>query len=389
MKVLFYISDKIGGDDIIYGLLELSIDVVRSELVVELDNIDERQIEIIALESKEYDCVMTRSFSVNVAEGCHIADTPYIAWCYDAPVKATYRKEALYGNNHIFVFDKMQLRRLKDAGLKNVYYQPLAANMIKASIVTISEHDIDQYARDISFIGSMYNRGFYKALTEGLDDHAYGECEQLINENLCKWGEDHGIFDKLSEDTIKKIYDRISKTDRDKYCMSDRFLTELLALVPESSFRERIKIIEECGQRFNTIVHTYEPDRYAGILSARIEPPVTALSEELYRIYAAAAINLNITMRSIETGVPQRVFDIMSVGGCVFSNYQKEAEELFEPDREIVLFRSIEELIDKAGYYLKHEKERLDIGARGYLKVRNRYNYPNAIKSMFDKVFEG
>ncbi len=47
------------------------------------------------------------------------------------------------------------------------------------------------------------------------------------------------------------------------------------------------------------------------------------------------------------------------------------------------------QLIDKAGYYLKHEKERLDIGARGYLKVRNRYNYPNAIKSMFDKVFEG
>lgn len=386
MRVLFYVSKEIGGDDILYGLFEAGVDADRSDLRVDLDEIDEEQVETIIEEVRKYDVIITRSFSVNVAEGCHIAGVPYIAWCYDSPVRALYRKESLYPTNRIFVFDRKQLERLRKLGIDNVFYQPLAANMIKASLVSVSDADLDKYARDVSFIGRMYDKGFFEIFMRDMDEKIRNECEDLLNRYLCRWPGDEVIFDRLSDGSIAVLYEKVSKAERELYSLSDRYLTELLVLVPELTFRDRIKLTDEAGKRFRTIVHTYAPEDHRDETSALLLPPVGELSEELYRIYASAKINLNLTMRSIESGVPQRVFDIMSVGGCVFSNYQEEAEDLFEPDKEIILFKSVDEFVDKADYYLTHEKERLEICARGYLKVKNEYNYPIAIKNMLNRV---
>lgn len=386
MKALFYISKRIGGDDILYGLLELGIDAERSELEVDLDFIVEGQVEIVSKEVREYDFVISRNFSVNVAEGCFISNVPYISWCYDSPVLSLYRKEALYKTNHIFVFDKKHLERLKELGIINVYYQPLAANMIKASKVRITDRDIKQYDRDVSFIGSIYNKGYFETLVNGIQEECISECEDLFNRHLCRWDINDTVFDELSDRTVEALYGRLSQENRDLFAISDRFLTEYLVLVIELTSRERVITLNELSGKFRTIVHTHDPEANKNIISAEVRPPLRELSDELFRTYAASKVNINLTMRSIESGVPQRVFDIMSVGGCVFSNYQEEAEELFIPDKEIVLFKSLEELMDKASYYIKHERKRLEIGARGYLKVKDRYNYPTAVRNMIEKL---
>ena len=67
MRGLLYISSDIGEDNILWGMLELSIDAVRSELVVDLNKTDPEQAEKIAEESAGFDFVITRDFSVNVA----------------------------------------------------------------------------------------------------------------------------------------------------------------------------------------------------------------------------------------------------------------------------------------------------------------------------------
>ena len=106
-----------------------------------------------------------------------------------------------------------------------------------------------------------------------------------------------------------------------------------------------------------------------------------------FKIFYSSKINLNITMRSIESGVPLRVFDIMSVGGFVLSNYQEEIPELFEEGKEIVTFRTPEELVDKADYYLKHEKERMRIGLNGYQKVKKCYTYEQQLNKIISILF--
>ena len=110
--------------------------------------------------------------------------------------------------------------------------------------------------------------------------------------------------------------------------------------------------------------------------------------EVMPKIFYLSKINLNITLRSIETGVPLRVFDIMSVGGFVMSNYQEELEELFVPDKEIVLFKDIPELLDKVNYYLSHEEERIRIAMNGYKKVREQYDIQHAVSKILKIVNE-
>ena len=118
-----------------------------------------------------------------------------------------------------------------------------------------------------------------------------------------------------------------------------------------------------------------------------LRPPVLA-GEATSFIYTVSRINLNIALKGIEGGTPQRIMDIMGAGGFVLTNYCEETAELFEEDREIVMFRTPEELLWKVDYYLEHEEEREQIARAGHEKAMNNYTYEKKIKSLLDWVTE-
>jgi spore maturation protein CgeB len=93
-----------------------------------------------------------------------------------------------------------------------------------------------------------------------------------------------------------------------------------------------------------------------------------------------------MSLRSITTGIPQRVFDIMAAGGFVISNYQLEIEELFEIGKEIVVYDTLKDLKEKIRYYLEHEEEREQIAYNGYLKVKNTHSLDNKLKDMLNQI---
>ena len=98
-------------------------------------------------------------------------------------------------------------------------------------------------------------------------------------------------------------------------------------------------------------------------------------SEEMPKAFYVSKINLNITSRSIDSGIPQRVFDIMASGGFVLTNYQPELEEYFEIGKDLEVFHDLDELMEKVDYYLAHEEARIRIAMNGYRKVREKYSY--------------
>ena len=99
-------------------------------------------------------------------------------------------------------------------------------------------------------------------------------------------------------------------------------------------------------------------------------------------VYAGSRINLNISLKGIEGGTPLRIMDIMGAGGFVLTSYCAETAELFEEDREIVMFRTPEELLEKVDYYLAHDRERRRIAERGFKKVMERYTYENKMQEI-------
>ncbi|MCR4806605.1 MAG: DUF3880 domain-containing protein [Lachnospiraceae bacterium] len=95
-----------------------------------------------------------------------------------------------------------------------------------------------------------------------------------------------------------------------------------------------------------------------------VHPGVNTLTE-MPKIFNLSRINLNMTMRPIEKGLPLRCFDILGCGGFLMTNYQEELDDMFVIGRDLEAYSSLEELIDKCAYYLTHEEERAAIARRG------------------------
>ena len=105
-------------------------------------------------------------------------------------------------------------------------------------------------------------------------------------------------------------------------------------------------------------------------------------SDKMYRIFSGSKINLNITLRSILTGIPLRALDIMSAGGFLLSNYQAELCEYFVPGEDFDYYEDYDDLMNKIDYYLSHDSERETIARSGWEKVRMEHSLEKRLEEM-------
>ena len=97
---------------------------------------------------------------------------------------------------------------------------------------------------------------------------------------------------------------------------------------------------------------------------------------------------MNITSKTIESGIPQRIFDILACEGFCITNYQSEIAEYFEEDNELVIYYDMQDLINKVEYYLANEEERKRIAENGYKKVNEAFSLEARVEEMFLQVLD-
>ena len=162
------------------------------------------------------------------------------------------------------------------------------------------------------------------------------------------------------------------------------YLDQVLSIVGmELAERERIKTLNLLASRFNTVLYTRSDT--SELKGAEVRGGVKTHTE-MPKIFKLSRINLNITIRPIESGLPLRIFDIMGSGGFVLTNYQPEIAELFEVGRELEVYTDHEELMDKCAYYLEHEEERRKIAENGYKRVSEQYTYEKRVMEMLNLI---
>jgi spore maturation protein CgeB len=103
---------------------------------------------------------------------------------------------------------------------------------------------------------------------------------------------------------------------------------------------------------------------------------------ELAGFYRRCRINLCATSLQMKTGLNQRVFDVPASGGFLLADYREQIEPLFEPGREVALYRDPEELADLARFYLNHDAERLKVAERGRARVLAEHTYRRRLAAM-------
>jgi spore maturation protein CgeB len=70
-----------------------------------------------------------------------------------------------------------------------------------------------------------------------------------------------------------------------------------------------------------------------------------------------------------------RMFEATGVGPCLMTDWKEDLAEYFEPDTEVVVYRTKEECIEKAKWLLKHPQECEEIAKAGQRKTLSTHTY--------------
>ncbi len=91
-----------------------------------------------------------------------------------------------------------------------------------------------------------------------------------------------------------------------------------------------------------------------------------AMYQKLYE--SQVTLNNHIDL-SAQFASNMRLYEATGVGTCLLTDWQSNLHELFEPDVEVVTYRSPEEAVEKVHYLLDHDNERKKITQAGQQKT--------------------
>lgn len=78
-----------------------------------------------------------------------------------------------------------------------------------------------------------------------------------------------------------------------------------------------------------------------------------------------------------------RCFEIPQIGIMQISTYADDLENYFEPNKEIVIVRGVDELVDKVRFYLSHDSERKKIAEAGYDRMMKDHQWHHRFATLF------
>lgn len=242
----------------------------------------------------------------------------------------------------------------------------------------------NRYSCDISFVGNLYSEKKNRLRNVELEEYSHGFVEGLIESQLKVYGYNF-IREALLDDVVAEIVDKCQLQLSDMYYQdSMQMAADVVGM--EVSARERERVLKVLGERFDV-------DLYSGsklpvsLQGLRIhEKGFADYGKEMPLIFHNSKINLNITSKTIESGIPLRVFDILSCGGFCMTNYQPEVAEYFVDGEDLVMYSSMEDLVSKVAYYLEHDEEREQIARNGYEKLKMNHDLGMVIKGMLGCV---
>ncbi len=81
-----------------------------------------------------------------------------------------------------------------------------------------------------------------------------------------------------------------------------------------------------------------------------------------------------------------RNFEIPGCGGFLLTGDADNLKDYYIDGKEIVVFRGVDDLIEKAKYYLEHGKEREEIARAGYEKTLREHTYEKRFNEIFSTM---
>lgn len=389
MKAYIYRYGSICEPDVIDALKRLGFHVYEETAEIYKKNLTPSEsINIVSpkLLDGGWSFVFTINFFPWLSDLCEIAHITYISLIVDSPVLELYATSISNKCNRIFLFDKMLYQEFSPYNPGLVFHTPLATNIVRNDkvISEASENVKNRFKSDISFIGSTYQEKCPYNRTK-LPEFEQGFARGLIEAQLKVYGYNF-IEDVISEEFAETFLEYTADSYRfpEGSRKNNRALVAQLYLSVKAAEQERLRALKMLSDNFNVDIYTGSDT--SGMPNIHNKGFARSL-DEMPVIFNQSKINLNITAKSIRSGLSLRIFDVLGCGGFLITNYQTELPEFFEIGKDLVAYDSLENLKQLCAYYLCHDEERREIACNGYEKVKKLYTYDRLLLHMIDLSF--
>lgn len=218
---------------------------------------------------------------------------------------------------------------------------------------------------DFAFIGSILKRNRFHeererlllALVEKTNLQIWAEVNQL------SWRERCGLRAR------QLAYDAVQLAQRAG--VSERLLRAAPPTAKVLRWEARPSVVEEVDPR----------------LVRRAHPSLFGL--EMFQRLRLSRVSLNTHIDlSSRYASNMRLYEATGVGSCLLTDWKANLPELFEPDAEVVAYRSPEECIEKVRYLLEHEEERRSIAASGQRRTLREHTFDHRAVQLYDLIHQ-
>lgn len=346
--------------------------------------IDTEEVDRIKQAIEDADCqfVFSMNYFPMVSDACMRTGIPYLSWIYDNPYMKAYAVNIINDCNFIFTFDSAMYDKLAAQGVTTVFYAPMAANPDRLTSYTdIPAH----YQQDISFVGALYNEdhNFYDEFVEKANKNGkqrwVGYTDALIQIQMLLYGTNI-LTQAIKPEIAACGYTSMNPwTEINAYFTTPEDLFCDNVLCRQVTAIERRSLLEKMSENHEVALYTRNPKAVVGKCDNR---GYVDYKTEMPQVFRGSKINLNISLRSIQNGIPLRAMEIMGAGGFLLTNFQSDFLLHFEPDVDFVYYENMTDALEKADYYLKHKDEREKIAENGLAKIREYHTYEKRLTEM-------
>lgn len=385
MKILFLDNDTFAKLDMIAAFKELkfTVDLFRHDKIRELHDPDFDEAFRLKTFGAGYDFVFSLNYYQQLSNVCEKYGLKYISYIYDCPLVSLYSYTVLNKCNNIFIFDKEQYLTLRNAGIQTVHYLPLAANVRRLSAIDPTPAIHEKLDAEVSFVGSLYNESHNLFDTlHGLSDHTRGYLDAIMEAQL-KISGYFFIEELLTEPVLSDMQKARSYThqpdgvETPAYVYANYFIARKLAEM------ERTRLLSAASEHHTLKLYTHNPTPQ--LPKAHNMGPIDYYDVMPY-VFHCSKINLNISLRSIRSGIPLRAFDIIGCGGFLLSNYQADFADCFVAGEDFDFYEDENDLLNKLDYYLSHDSIRAEITANGQRKLTEQHTFLHRIRQMLEVI---
>lgn len=392
MRILFYEWGTFNEPVIEKTLRDLGhfVKVLQADGVKEKPS--EEQIWAIAKDANEYhaDIFFSVDYFQTVAMAAKKLNITYYSWLYHIPQWSLFSYAAQLPNNRIITFDSAQMQEMRQFNVNGMQYMSQAADkeLLPVALADATPELLEKYTADVSFVGTLYESSknlFNRISAKAREKAVYKDILEMIRDKRFTYGKDvlyRGVTDEMVEFLLEEV----------EYGKDHFFFANQQEIAIQSVLARKITV-EERKLMARTLARKFDFKLYT-ISNTEKFPEINNcgpvdFAKQAPLIYNGSKINIYVTPRAIRSGVPLRVLEIMACQGFVLVNYQEDLAKEFEDGKELVMYRSLEELVEKVQYYLVHEEERKQIAHAGYEKVLREYNYAAKLRKILEQKPSG